>query len=219
MNGLKDMMRALEQEDGEGKNLTPKQAQILKAAVEIFAEKGYASSSTSEIAARANVAEGTIFRHYKTKKDLLISIVTPFMAKFMVPFFAARFTRRVFDEPPEEFRSLLSTILKDRFAFAAENAPLLRIVLQEMAFHPELQQRFQDVFIKDVYPKFEAALDRLKQGGQVVDKPNSTIIRMIMSAVMGFLITRFILSPDLDWDDEREIEETVAFIMYGLAEK
>ncbi|MYL21309.1 TetR family transcriptional regulator [Halobacillus litoralis] len=213
------MMRALEQEDGEGKNLTPKQAQILKAAVEIFAEKGYASSSTSEIAARANVAEGTIFRHYKTKKDLLISIVTPFMAKFMVPFFAARFTRRVFDEPPEEFRSLLSTILKDRFAFAAENAPLLRIVLQEMAFHPELQQRFQDVFIKDVYPKFEAALDRLKQGGQVVDKPNSTIIRMIMSAVMGFLITRFILSPDLDWDDEREIEETVAFIMYGLAEK
>ncbi|MYL30247.1 MULTISPECIES: TetR/AcrR family transcriptional regulator [Halobacillus] len=219
MNDLKDMMRALEQEDGEEKNLTPKQAQILKAAVEIFAEKGYASSSTSEIAARANVAEGTIFRHYKTKKDLLISIVTPFMAKFMVPFFAARFTRRVFDEPPEEFRSLLSTILKDRFAFAAENAPLLRIVLQEMAFHPELQQRFQDVFIKDVYPKFEAALDRLKQGGQVVDKPNSTIIRMIMSAVMGFLITRFILSPDLDWDDEREIEETVAFIMYGLAEK
>lgn len=219
MNDLKDMMRALEQEDGEEKNLTPKQAQILKAAVEIFAEKGYASSSTSEIAARANVAEGTIFRHYKTKKDLLISIVTPFMAKFMVPFFAARFTRRVFDEPPEEFRSLLSTILKDRFAFAAENAPLLRIVLQEMAFHPELQQRFQDVFINDVYPKFEAALDRLKQGGQVVDKPNSTIIRMIMSAVMGFLITRFILSPDLDWDDEREIEETVAFIMYGLAEK
>lgn len=219
MNDLKDMMRALEQEDGEEKKLTPKQAQILKAAVEIFAEKGYASSSTSEIAARANVAEGTIFRHYKTKKDLLISIVTPFMAKFMVPFFAARFTRRVFDEPPEEFRSLLSTILKDRFAFAAENAPLLRIVLQEMAFHPELQQRFQDVFIKDVYPKFEAALDRLKQGGQVVDKPNSTIIRMIMSAVMGFLITRFILSPDLDWDDEREIEETVAFIMYGLAEK
>lgn len=219
MNDLKDMMRALEQEDGEEKKLTPKQAQILKAAVEIFAEKGYASSSTSEIAARANVAEGTIFRHYKTKKDLLISIVTPFMAKFMVPFFAARFTRRVFDEPPEEFRSLLSTILKDRFAFAAENAPLLRIVLQEMAFHPELQQRFQDVFINDVYPKFEAALDRLKQGGQVVDKPNSTIIRMIMSAVMGFLITRFILSPDLDWDDEREIEETVAFIMYGLAEK
>ncbi|MCA1022319.1 TetR/AcrR family transcriptional regulator [Halobacillus litoralis] len=219
MDDLKDMMRALEQESGEEKKLTPKQAQILKAAVEIFAEKGYASSSTSEIAARANVAEGTIFRHYKTKKELLISIVTPFMAKFMVPFFAARFTRRVFDEPPEEFRSLLSTILEDRFAFAAENAPLLRIVLQEMAFHPELQQRFQDVFIKDVYPKFEAALDRLKQGGQVVDKPNSTIIRMIMSSVMGFLITRFILSPNLDWDDEREIEETVAFIMYGLAEK
>ncbi|MBN8235969.1 TetR/AcrR family transcriptional regulator [Halobacillus kuroshimensis] len=219
MNEFKDMMEELEQADGEEKKLTPKQAQILQAAVEIFAEKGYASSSTSEIAQRANVAEGTIFRHYRTKKELLISIVTPFMAKFMVPFFAARFTRNVFDEPQEEFENLLRTILKDRFAFAAENAPLLRIVLQEMAFHPELQQRFQEVFVKDVYPKFEAALDRLKEAGQVMDRPNGTIIRMIMSSVMGFLVTRFILSPDLEWDDDQEIEQTIAFIMYGLAEK
>lgn len=61
-NFMDEFMKAANQD------LTPKQAKILQAAVEIFAEKGYAATSTSEIAKRAGVAEGTIFRHYKTKK-------------------------------------------------------------------------------------------------------------------------------------------------------
>lgn len=56
-------------EDEEG--LTEKQKKIIIAAIESFSEKGYAATSTSEIAKKAGVAEGTIFRHYKTKKIYL----------------------------------------------------------------------------------------------------------------------------------------------------
>ena len=45
-----------------------RQMRILEAAVDMFGEKGYASTSTSEIAKRAGVAEGTIFRYYRRKK-------------------------------------------------------------------------------------------------------------------------------------------------------
>jgi AcrR family transcriptional regulator len=211
-NILEEMEHSTEEE------LTPKQAQILQAAVEIFAEKGYASSSTSEIASRANVAEGTIFRHYKTKKELLISIVTPFMTKFTLPFFATHFAKNVFSQPPEEFEELLRTVLKNRFHFAKENAPLLRIVIQEVAFHAELQERFQEVFLKEVFPKFEEALNHLKANGKLIDFPNSTMIRMIISAIVGFLVTRFIIAPDLEWDDDVEIDRTIHFIMHGLSE-
>lgn len=65
--------------------MTQKQFKIIEAAIEVFAEKGYAGSSTSEIAQKAGVAEGTIFRHYKTKKDLLLSIVSPMMSKLIAP--------------------------------------------------------------------------------------------------------------------------------------
>jgi AcrR family transcriptional regulator len=211
-NILEEMEHSTEEE------LTPKQAQILQAAVEIFAEKGYASSSTSEIASRANVAEGTIFRHYKTKKELLISIVTPFMTKFTLPFFATHFAKNVFSQPPEEFEELLRTVLKNRFHFAKENAPLLRIVIQEVAFHAELQERFQEVFLKEVFPKFEEALNHLKANGKLIDFPNSTMIRMIISAIVGFLVTRFIIATDLEWDDDVEIDRTIHFIMHGLSE-
>lgn len=48
--------------------MTPKQIAILEAAIEIFSDKGYSAAATSEIAQKAGVAEGTIFRYYKTKR-------------------------------------------------------------------------------------------------------------------------------------------------------
>ncbi|MGP4093235.1 TetR/AcrR family transcriptional regulator [Nonomuraea sp. KM90] len=47
---------------------------ILAAAEAVFAERG-ASASTEEVAARAGVAIGTVFRHFPTKNDLLGAIV------------------------------------------------------------------------------------------------------------------------------------------------
>jgi TetR/AcrR family fatty acid metabolism transcriptional regulator len=47
---------------------------ILKAAVKIFAEKGFYNSRVSEIAKEANVADGTIYIYFKNKDDILISL-------------------------------------------------------------------------------------------------------------------------------------------------
>ncbi|WP_459718770.1 TetR/AcrR family transcriptional regulator [Actinophytocola sp. KF-1] len=49
-------------------------AKILEAAAEVFAERG-AAASTEEVAARAGVAIGTVFRHFPAKKDLLGAIL------------------------------------------------------------------------------------------------------------------------------------------------
>ena len=49
-------------------------AKILDAAGEVFAERG-AAASTEEVAARAGVAIGTVFRHFPTKQDLLGAIL------------------------------------------------------------------------------------------------------------------------------------------------
>ncbi|MGW4641135.1 TetR/AcrR family transcriptional regulator [Sphaerisporangium sp. NPDC004334] len=49
-------------------------ARILAAAVEVFDEHG-TSASTEEVARRAGVAVGTVFRHFPTKSDLLAAIM------------------------------------------------------------------------------------------------------------------------------------------------
>jgi AcrR family transcriptional regulator len=49
-------------------------ARILAAAEQVFTEQG-ASASTEEVARRAGVAIGTVFRHFPTKDDLLRAIM------------------------------------------------------------------------------------------------------------------------------------------------
>jgi len=50
--------------------------QILKAAREIFLERG-PGATTHEIAARAGISEGTIFRRYESKDALMIAAMSP----------------------------------------------------------------------------------------------------------------------------------------------
>jgi TetR/AcrR family transcriptional regulator, fatty acid metabolism regulator protein len=52
-----------------------RETQILDAAVHLFREKGYSATSTLEIAQRAGVVEGTIFRYFPTKRQLMITVV------------------------------------------------------------------------------------------------------------------------------------------------
>jgi AcrR family transcriptional regulator len=62
---------------------------ILSAAVELFAERGFQATPTSEVAKRAGVAEGTIFHHFKTKDEILLSIFEQLMDAYLEGFEAA----------------------------------------------------------------------------------------------------------------------------------
>jgi AcrR family transcriptional regulator len=54
-------------------------ARILDAAEEVFAAQG-AAASTEEVARRAGVAVGTVFRHFPAKDDLLTAIMKRMLA-------------------------------------------------------------------------------------------------------------------------------------------
>ncbi|MEQ8905726.1 helix-turn-helix domain-containing protein [Ekhidna sp.] len=55
--------------------MTEKQEKILNAALTLFAEEGYRSTSTSKVAKSAGVSEGLIFRHFGNKEGLLEAII------------------------------------------------------------------------------------------------------------------------------------------------
>jgi AcrR family transcriptional regulator len=48
---------------------------ILRAAREVFCEKGYESTAVSEIAARIGVVEGTIYKYFDSKRALLLQVL------------------------------------------------------------------------------------------------------------------------------------------------
>jgi TetR/AcrR family fatty acid metabolism transcriptional regulator len=57
--------------DAEAVQVSEKYQRILDAAVEVIAENGYFNSPVSAIAARAGVADGTVYLYFKSKDEIL----------------------------------------------------------------------------------------------------------------------------------------------------
>jgi AcrR family transcriptional regulator len=55
--------------------MADKKTSILLAALELFANEGYAATPTSKIAKEAGVSEGLIFRHFGSKQGLLDALM------------------------------------------------------------------------------------------------------------------------------------------------
>src|SRR5688572_7486884 len=51
-----------------------KREALLRAALELFAERTYGSTPVPDIAARANVGTGTVYRHFQSKEELANSV-------------------------------------------------------------------------------------------------------------------------------------------------
>jgi TetR/AcrR family fatty acid metabolism transcriptional regulator len=60
-----------------------KHQRIIKAALKVFAKKGFYNSRVSEIAKEAEVADGTIYLYFKNKDDILISVFETEMMKMI----------------------------------------------------------------------------------------------------------------------------------------
>ncbi|ESU34376.1 hypothetical protein G3A_01085 [Bacillus sp. 17376] len=200
----------------DGEELTDKQKKIIISAIESFAEKGYSATSTSEIAKKAGVAEGTIFRHYKTKKDLLLAIVAPVMAKFVAPFII-KDLKKVLDQDYEHVEDFLKAMLENRREFLIKNLPTVKILVQEIPFHPELKELFKEHIGLRIYERLEKLVEHYQEKGQIIEIPAYSVFRMTFSAIFGYLIARYMILPEAEWDDEAETERTIQFIMHGLA--
>jgi AcrR family transcriptional regulator len=56
--------------------------QIVEAALDVFAEKGFNAANVSDVAARAGVSQGTIYLYFESKEELLIQALRSFFDDF-----------------------------------------------------------------------------------------------------------------------------------------
>ena len=202
----------------EDQNLTEKQKGILAAATELFAEKGYAATSTSEIAKKAGVAEGTIFRHYKSKKDLLLTIVSPTMIRVIGPA-VKKDINKVLDKEFNTFEDFIRAMIANRIKFLKKNTSLLRIVIQELPFHEELKKQVIEHIGKEVFERLRKTVRHFQAKGQIIDMHPDTIIRVVGSSIFSYIITSYVIFPDNEWDEEVEIDRIIEVLTNGIRKR
>lgn len=196
-------------------SMTERQLNILVSAIELFSEKGYEATSTSEIAKNAKVAEGTIFRYYKTKKDLLFAIPSALSNNSLFEAFLNDF-KEILDDDPADFEIFLKKLILNRQKFICETAPIIKVVIQEVPFHPELRQKILNTVILPSVKRIKIIIDKFKAQGKLIDIPSNSIANLIATSVFGYLFLHYIALPELP-NCEEDIDYLVHYIMNGIS--
>lgn len=210
-----NLLDALIEQTKLSKKPTDKQQKIIETAIQMFAEKGYANTSTNEIAKSAGVAEGTIFRHYGTKDNLLLSVILPFL-KEALPGMAENVFKEVLTEETH-FEDFIKGLFKNRIEFVIENREIFQIIVKELLYSDSLRQEIAPFFAGSIVIRITQAIELFKERGEIKDLPTKTLLKMLMTTFGGFLVTNFVLLPSQDtMDIDQEAENLVRFVMDGI---
>ena len=196
--------------------LTDTQRKILTAALEVFSEKGFAGASTASIAARAKVAEKTLFAQFKTKKELLARTLRPSVLLLVEPGVFAR-VQGVLEQPGKSLAQVLRALMQDRLALVRAHPKKLKLIAHELLLRPELLKTFGQAFEKNIAPDALAAVQDLMTRGELrTDLPLKTVARTLVSVTVGYAIVRYVLGLEKDNVDDDEIERIVSLLVDGL---
>ncbi|UOF92947.1 TetR/AcrR family transcriptional regulator [Fodinisporobacter ferrooxydans] len=206
---IEEMLNSLKSEQ----KMTEKQRRILQAAVQLFAEKGFHASSTSEIAKKAEVAEGTIFRHFKTKKDLLYALVAPMFIKFATPMIL-KDPKRIIGESEKSAALVLEELFANRFQLFNENWPRIKIILQEAQIHPEIMEALIENIARQARILGGQFVQERMQAGEFRELPIHAVTRAIFSTMLGYLF--FAHAFPEESDEKTDIQEMVDILLHGI---
>lgn len=195
---------------------TEKQRKIVEAAISAFAEKGYSNTSTAEIAKMAGVAEGTIFKHFGTKENLLLSIIIPFIKDFS-PQMADEIFEEVMKDENLTFEKVLRNLLENRINFILDNREIFMVFIKEMVYKEELRNELLPHVINEVSKRLTRVIETFQKRGELIDKPVSEIAKFLGTSLAGFFISRFVVL-NVPAVSEEEMEEFIQFILNGIGQ-
>lgn len=189
-------------------NCPDKEIRIINAAIEIFSEKGFESTKTKEIADKAGIAEGTIFRYFPSKGAILEKMV-PLMIRVIQPKLEKPVRDILEEKKDSSFEEILSAILVDRLSIAHRNKLFFKSVLPEVVHRPKLLKQLSDSIIPAVKGYVSQMLEAAKQRCEIAAHINADIV---FNQLFGFILSYSLLSGSMDTAEE----DVKAFINYAM---
>lgn len=160
---------------------------ILSTAARLFAERGFNNTPTSLLAREAGVAEGTIFRHFKTKDDIFLTLIRNVKGQLI-----SDIEKYLEVRAPETSIEKVVSIIKSFYVFVKKNRMEFSLIFRDAP--TRYGERNDDVFlaIKDIYTYLnEYVLRALEEGqrdGSIRDDINiRDTAHMLVSTMAGLV--------------------------------
>ena len=165
----------------------PKRDAILRAAIDVFAERGFFSAQVADVARAAGVAAGTVYLYFKNKDDLLVSIFDRSMRGAIAE---GRAMAGDVSDPGERLRRFavlhLSRLGRDRN---------LAVVFQvELRQSTKFMERFSSTLLRDYLGLIRDAIADGQRAGMFRADINATVAAKMFFGALDEMATNWILS-------------------------
>ncbi len=183
---------------------------IFEAALEIFSVKGFHTATTDEIAERAGVGKGTLYRHFETKEKLFGELVRVRLDELESKAASIMDGR-------DDVLTMISKYIGMYFEFFDRNKHLYRLIVQE---HLDLGEHSPDNYFKKVMravPNLKRKVYESAQQGKLKDVDFQTVFYGTMGFVHG-VIQKW-LARDCSYPLVEEIPGVLEVLFYGFVKK
>ncbi len=154
--------------------------QILDAATQVFAEKGFHRATIKDIARVAGIADGTLYTYFPSKAEVLLAILHRLNE-------TTERERQLVPEREQDLRSFFATYLRQRMALLWPNAEVFRAVLSEMLIDEELRDQYYQQVLVPTFTIAEHAFQTQHGTGQIRSIDVSLTARAIAGLLLGLL--------------------------------
>ena len=165
---------------------------ILQAAEVLFAEKGFYLTTLEEIARGAHLAKGTIYLHFKNKRDLFISVIEK---KLDVLLKKIKNEIQKEDSPSNKIRKVIETQLK----FLEQNRNFFKI-LQSLS--GEYKREMEKELAERVIQKNARYLEMLQR--LILQAIRRKEIKPLNTRKLAVILVGMVHSLTINWISQKE---------------
>jgi AcrR family transcriptional regulator len=189
--------------------------EILDAALSVFAEKGFAGARLEDVAQRAGVTKGTIYRYFPSKEELFKSLVRVAIGGTLeqVTAFASAYEGAARELLVFVIRTI-GTVMR-----TSDRIVLPKIILAEAGNFPELVRFYRFEIIEKGIGLFRGIVEQVIARGEFREVSPEHAARLCVAPLLLGALWRVTFAPfdPEPYDIEALIETHIDVLLRGLA--
>jgi AcrR family transcriptional regulator len=178
----------------------PPAERLLVAAEELFAERSYRQTTVAEICARAGIATGSFYAHYKSKAEIFAAVVRGINADL-------RSAMRAAIEQADSQREMERACFRAFFEMLSKRPWMDRIVRESEFVAPSLFHEYYERLARG----YARGVRRAQQAGQVDARYDPEVVAYMYAGIGNFIGMRW-----ADWTAGGHVPEDVLDDVLGV---
>jgi len=177
---------------------------ILAAAYDVFAERGYAGAAMRDVASRAGISVGGIYIYFQTKEELYLALLRSEMEDF-----SSHIERVVDMEPAQALKALIDSYLD----YAVRKTKLVSLHLKEHDL--EIRKPLKELFLGSQYKIIRGILQDGMDNGVFKKMEIDRAAPVLFSCVRGLVLSYLSEGQAVGSQSETLYE----ILLHGIMEK